>query len=233
MLGWIEAYLASKNLLDIAPSRIFNCDVSAFLLNPQPKKVLTSKNKTSAYTRITTEEKECLTVLITGNAEGQLAPPMILYAYERIPGSIAAAAPQGWSLGHSKSGWMTQESFYEYITSNFYQWCLNSNIQFPIILYVDGHLSHLTMALSDFCISHQIELIALFPNATHIIQPMDVALFRPLKLNWRKVVLEWRMEHNGVSVDKINFATVLKRAIDMLETPRILSNGFRACLGTH
>lgn len=92
--GWfkeIETYLASKNLLDIAGSRIFNCDESAFLLNPQPKKVLAAKNKTTAYRRITTDEKECLTVLITGNAEGQLGPPMILYAYERIPGSIATA----------------------------------------------------------------------------------------------------------------------------------------------
>ena len=66
--GWfkeIETYLASKNLLDIAGSRIFNCDASAFLLNPQPKKVLAAKNDTTAYRRITTDEKECLTVLIT------------------------------------------------------------------------------------------------------------------------------------------------------------------------
>ena len=77
---------------------------------------------------------------------------MILYAYEKIPGSIATSAPPGWSLGHSKTGWMTQEYFYEYITSHFYQWCLDTNIEFPIILYVDGHLSHLTMALSDFAL---------------------------------------------------------------------------------
>ncbi|KYQ51499.1 hypothetical protein ALC60_09372 [Trachymyrmex zeteki] len=108
---------------------------------------------------------------ITGNADGQLAPPMIFYAYERIPGPIAAAAPAGWSLGHSKSGWMTQESLYEYVTSVFYKWCLDNHLKFPIILFIDGHRSYLTLALSDFCVQHE------------------------LKLNWNKIVATWRMEH--------------------------------------
>ncbi|KYM95351.1 hypothetical protein ALC62_14002 [Cyphomyrmex costatus] len=157
---------------------------------------------------------------------------MILYAYERIPGPIVAAAPAEWSLGRSKNGWMTQESFYEYVTSVFYKWCLDNHLEFPIILFVDGHRSHLTLALSHFCVQHQIELIALYPNATHFLQPMDVALFRPLKLNWSKVVSTWRMEHGGVSVDKVNFALLLNKAISMLDTKRILGNGFKAC-GLH
>lgn len=200
-----------------------------FLLNPKYKKVLASKNQKAAYTRFTTDEKECLTVLITDNADGQLAPLMVLYAYERIPGPIAAAALAGWSFGHSKNGWMTQESFYEYVTSVFYKWCLDNHLEFPIILFVDGHRSHLTLALSDFCVQHKIELIALYPNATHVLQPMDVALFRPLKLNWSKVVATWRMEHDGISLDKTSFAPLLNKAISILDTKRILGNGFKAC----
>lgn len=128
--------------------------------------------------------------MITGNAAGQLASPMVLYPYERIPKNIAAAAPADWALGHSKNGWMEKESFFEYISGSFYKWCLKYNIEFPIVLFVDGHSSHLTLALSNFCVAHQIELIALYPNATHLLQPMDVSLFRPLKLNWSKVILE-------------------------------------------
>lgn len=49
--------------------------------------------------------------------------------------------------------------------------------------------SHLTLHLSDFCSANGIELIALYPNSTHILQPMDLAVFRPLKVAWRKEVI--------------------------------------------
>lgn len=61
---------------------------------------------------------------------------------------------------------------------------------------------------------------------------MDVVFFRPLKGSWSKVVLKYRMENNGVSVSKLNFAPLLKQALDMLDTPRILKNGFK-CTGLH
>ena len=37
--------------------------------------------------------------------------------------------------------------------------------------------------------------MALYANATHILQPMDVAVFRTLKENWRQHVHEWRSNH--------------------------------------
>lgn len=39
---------------------------------------------------------------------------------------------------------------------------------------------------SQFCEKNGIILVALLPNATHILQPMDVAVFRSLKEPWRK-----------------------------------------------
>lgn len=85
-------------------------------------------------------------------------------------------------------GWMTADSFYQYVSTKFYPWLVNNNIEFPVVLYVDGLTSHMTLALSQFCKEKQIELIALYPNATHIIQPLDVAVFHPLKSKWKKVV---------------------------------------------
>ena len=70
---------------------------------------------------------------------------------------------------------MTAETFYEYITNIFYPWLVKNNISFPVVLYGDGHSSHVTIPLVKFCKSVQIELIALYPNATHIIQPLDVS----------------------------------------------------------
>ncbi|XP_011858222.1 PREDICTED: uncharacterized protein LOC105555789 [Vollenhovia emeryi] len=85
---------------------------------------------------------------------------------------------------------MTSKSFYEYIANVFYPWLLSHKIKLPVILYVDGHSSHLTMPLSEFCRDKGIEVIALPPNATHILQPLDVGFFGPLKKNWLQAVNE-------------------------------------------
>lgn len=106
---------------------------------------------------------------------------------------------------------------------------MENNVSFPIILFVDGHSSHLTLTLSEFCSEKEIILVALYPNATHIIQPLDVAFFRPLKMSWKNTVHTWRMEHNGAKICREDFAPLLEKSIEGMENKiKIISNGFRA-----
>lgn len=190
--GWfkeVESYLKEKQLMEVVkdPARVFNTDESAFYLSPKAGKVLARRGDKHIY-QSSGDEKDNLTVLITGNAAGQLAPPMVVFPYERIPSSISATFPKEWSIGRSPSGWMCGSTFYEYITNIFYPWLLRQNIQKPVVFFLDGHSSHLTLHLSNFCVENEIEIIALPPNSTHILQPMDLAVFRPLKVYWKKAV---------------------------------------------
>lgn len=164
------------------------------------------------YQVINSDEKECITVLVTGSAGGTLAPPMVVFRYERIPREIALSVPSDWGIGRSESGWMTGETFFEYVTNVFFPWLEENHIQLPIILFIDGHVSHLTLHTSKFCDEKGIILIALFPNATHLIQPMDVAVFRTLKAGWRQKIYQWRLENiSNPVVKKTDFVHCLKK----------------------
>ncbi|KYN50385.1 hypothetical protein ALC57_00022, partial [Trachymyrmex cornetzi] len=121
------------------------------------------------------------------------------------------------------------ESFYEYITNVFYLWLKTNNIVFPVVLFMDGHSSHLTLPLSNFCRQHEIELIALYPNATHILQPLDVAVFHPLKMVWKKTVNNWRLENNGERLKKDMFAPLFKKTLDSIDLTSMAKNGFQTC----
>lgn len=180
----VKTYLTENNLLNILeePQRVFNCDETAFFLSPKESKVLVRKGDKAIYNFINSDEKECITTLVTGNAAGILAPPMVMFSFQRIPKNIVQSIPEDWGLGKTDNGWMTGESFYEYITNIFHVWLLKNDIPLPVILYVDGHSSHITMPLSDFCTKNGIILVALYPNATHILQPMDVAIPSTQKL---------------------------------------------------
>lgn len=68
----------------------------------------------------------------------------------------------------------------------------------------------------------------MYPNATRILQPADVSLFRPVKQFWKSAVREWLLENDGEVVTKQNFATVLKEGTEKIN-PLCIVNGFRAC----
>lgn len=90
--------------------------------------------------------------------------------------------------------------------------------------------SDMSMALSEFCSSHNIILIALFPNATHILQPLDVSFFRPFKVHWKNMVYQWKIANNGGKLFREDFAPLLQKTLStMVNKEQIIVNGFRTC----
>jgi len=165
-------------------------------------------------------------VLCTYSAKGGVPPPMVLYPYKRIPTSILAMFPEDWVIGRSDSGWMVSSTFYEYISNGFFPWLIKNNIQFPVILFLDGHKSHLSLELAEFCAANKIILYCLPPNSTHIMQPCDVAIFKPLKASWKSVV--GKNKRSGNPITKTNFVNYFKEAFNSVQTSSI-TNGFRKC----
>lgn len=155
---------------------------------------------------------------------------MIVYPYRRLPSDILNSIPDpSWGVAHSDTGWMKSETFYEYEGNVLYPYLKKKNVVFPIILFLDGHRSHLDKNLSDLCTKLNIILIALYPNATRVLQPADVSAFRPLKEGWRKGVLDWRRENPNSELTKQNFTPTLHTVIKNFENKKdTITNGFRA-----
>lgn len=95
-------------------------------------------------------------------------------------------------------------------------------------MFVDGHKTHLTYPISKLCTYLKIILIALYPNATRILQPADVSCFRPLKALWKHGVMKWRRNNPFSQLTRAEFAPILNEIISDL-VPESISNGFRAC----
>ena len=165
----VQTYLESIDLKNIEPNRCFNLDESCFLMAPKSHQVIARRGMKSVYKIINGNEKENATVLFNLNAKGDLAPAMIIFPYTRIPRVIVEKIPRDWSVGRTDSGWMTSDTFFSYMRDVFHPWVVSQGIQFPIVVYMDGHSSHITLPLVLFCRKNSIELIALYPNATHLL----------------------------------------------------------------
>jgi hypothetical protein len=214
----VHAYLSEKQLTHILedPIRVYNGDETCFWLCPKNKKVLAPKGTRNVYE--IHHPKNNITVMFTFSASGDVTPPMVIYAYKRLPSDILKSVPDEWGLGCSDNGWMKNQLFYEYIENVFHPYLKRKAIKFPVLLFVDGHCTHLTYEIGELCSKVQIILVALYPNSTRIMQPADVAVFKPLKEGWKKGVLNFRRENPDEVLTKEKFAPVLKTVVDNRKT---------------
>lgn len=124
----------------------------------------------------------------------------MVYPYKKPPRAIVESLPDEW--------------IFDFVKNGLNEWLLKENIQKPILFFVDGHRSHMSIELSQFCDENGIILYSLPPNATHLMQPADVAVFKPLKEYWRQAVRSWQNENAGKCLTKFDFAPVLKIAVE-------------------
>lgn len=69
---------------------------------------------------------------------------MIIYPNKRLRAAIHNSVPDEWGIGCSDKRWMTIEIFHDYISNILHPYLKKHNIELPIILFVDGHKTHIT-----------------------------------------------------------------------------------------
>lgn len=122
---------------------------------------------------------------------------------------------------------MNSDTFYSYIANNFFPWLTEKHITTPVILFVDGHISHRSLKLSEFCLENKIILVSFLPNATHLQQPMDVVVFKPMKTKWASTINTHKCENPGVeSISKPDFCQLLEKCLNDCMTPELIKKSF-------
>ncbi|XP_033220991.1 uncharacterized protein LOC117175391 [Belonocnema kinseyi] len=206
-------YLTEEEALDILkdPSRMYNLDETGVQTCPK-----------------TGQEKQSITVLCCYAASGTVVDPMVVYPNQRIAQDVMQGVPENFAVGRSPSSWMISATFYEYIADVFYQRLVRKQEEFPVLLVFDGHKSHINLELHEFCVEKRILLICLPPNATHILQPCNVGIFRPLNVEWRKVVRN-HQARSIQSITKVNFAPLFHEAFNKASKVETIQNAFATC----
>ncbi|KAG5883640.1 hypothetical protein JTB14_025143 [Gonioctena quinquepunctata] len=87
----LKEYLETNKINDIMinPARVFNGDESGFSLCPKSGKVLAPKG---------CQEKDNITTLVVFSADGEVAPPLVVFPYVRPPKAVVENMPPKWVL---------------------------------------------------------------------------------------------------------------------------------------
>ena len=126
--------------------------------------------------------QEWITGIECVSAAGVAVPPLLIFKAKHTNTAwIPAQTPAKWRFSTSNSGWTSDSHGYEWLTTVFEPLTRPEDPTTRRLLTMDGHSSHITANVIAFCMQNAIDLMILPPHCSHILQPLDVGVFAPLK----------------------------------------------------
>ena len=122
--------------------------------------------------------------------------------------------------GISDSGWMDGANFLSWFTKLLLSAVSYLTETAPVLLFLDGHHSHISLELIRRAHGSNVLLLCLPPNTTHLLQPLDVGVFAPMKSAWRAILKRYKLETKGQRVGKEDFPSLIAKLWDTSFTPQ-------------
>ncbi len=98
-----------------------------------------------------------------------------------------------------------------------------------MLLLLDNHWSHLSVAGIDFCLSNGIVLLSFPPHCSHHLQPLDWSFFGPLKQYINTAADHWMRTHPGKTLI-YDIPSIVAIALPRATTSSNITAGF-VCTG--
>ena len=196
--AWFE--LLDKELTQAGvktlPEHIFNVDESGFVTDPKSDVVLARKGAKRVNQAIGGSGREQITVNCGGSASGMVLPPYVVYKGKNLYHDWTQGGPEKASFTTSDKGWMEGPQFLDWFHRLFLKETDHLKHHTRVLIF-DGHASHLTLALAREAKENNVIILRLPAHLTHLLQPFDRSVFRPVKLCWQQLLREFARTHNG------------------------------------
>jgi hypothetical protein len=115
--------------------------------------------------------------------DGTSIPPLVIFKGEGgicehwLPEDV----PDDWFVSCSSKGWTSDAHGLEWMKQCFEPATrVKANGEMRLLIY-DGHGSHASDTLIDYCMKNKIDIIMLPAHSSHVSQSLDVSCFAPLK----------------------------------------------------
>ncbi|KAJ4457110.1 hypothetical protein PAPYR_7505 [Paratrimastix pyriformis] len=127
---------------------------------------------------------EHITLAMAITASGKKLKPFLIFPRATMPDLPDSAAK--YAVGGSDNGWITAVLFLEWLELVFGPYIAKcrqklGNPTARALLVMDNHATHQSDDIRAWCEKHLVDTLYLLPHATHLMQPLDVAVFGPFK----------------------------------------------------
>jgi hypothetical protein len=225
---WFQLVQAIVKEYGITNEDIFNFDETGFQMGViTSHTVITGTERRNRPKAIQPGDREWVTVIQGVSAAGWSIPPyVILKAKHHQAAWYSNEIPKDWVIGVSENGWTTNEHGIEWL-KHFNSYTQARCIGSWRLLIFDGHESHHSFEFLSLCEQNRILPLCMPAHASHILQPLDVGCFSPLKRAYGTEISRL-ICHYINHIDKLSFLPAFKTAFEKAITKDNIHAGFRA-----
>jgi hypothetical protein len=210
---------------------ITNVDAMGFVMGISPRtKVVTRQGKKNPGIK-QDSKREFITALEAVSADGFVFPPYLIgkgneHIFDWYKNVRKDDHNAHWAV--SQKEWTDSKIGYDWLT-NVYDPISKAHCPGePRLLILDGHVSHINYKFLTFCEANNIVVFCLPPHSTHLLQPLDVGLFAPLQLAYRKAIEDYFLT-TTIGINRDIFFPLYKEACQQAYTFRNITAAFKKC----
>jgi hypothetical protein len=212
---------------NIQPCNMWNMDEHGIALGVCTNSyVLGSSNKKRSYVK-SPESREWVSIIEVVSPHGGFIRPLIIFKGIAPQTTHFPMDTPDYCYTSSANGWTTNAKGLSWLKTMFEPETRPQNNEWRLLI-MDGHGSHTTIDFLWYCKQNKIHLLFLPAHTSHVLQPLDLGVFAPLKSRYRSEIAALASLDDASPVKKQRFITCYHLARKETFTPRLLRVGWQA-----
>jgi hypothetical protein len=226
--GWFRLVENTITKYGITLADIYNFDETGFMMGMIASgMVVTGTERRGKPKLVQPGNREWVTAIQAVNAEGWLIPPFIVVAgqYHLSNWYQESNLPGDWAIATTQNGWTDNETGLEWLKHFDEHTKTRSSGRYRLLI-LDGHASHHSADFEACCEENNIITLCMPAHSSHLLQPLDVGCFGPLKKAYGREI-ERLIRCSITHVSKTDFFPAFHSAIQSSITKVNIQGGFR------
>lgn len=208
------------------PDTIYNVDETGISTVQKNSRILAPKGLKQVG-KCTSGERGTLTTVINAcSAAGSYVPPFFIFKRKRMNPLLMKQSNSNMVASVSDSGWITEQLFVDWLY-HFKSFARPSATN-QILLVLDNHECHISLAAYEFCKKNFIHVLKLPPHSSHRMQPLDLTFHGPLKTAYNKECEAHIVNHPGSKITTFAVVGIYTKAFNRITNIEKAVNGFKA-----
>ncbi|XP_045453927.1 MFS-type transporter clz9-like [Melitaea cinxia] len=207
-------------------NRIYNVDETGISNVQRNSRILAPKGQKQVGMISSGEKGTTITVVCAFSASGNYIPPFFIFKRKRMNAQLLRGGNSDMIAAVSDSGWINENLFVDWL----HHFISNAkpSVEKPILLVLDNHESHVSLACYLLCRKNGIILLSLPPHTSHRMQPLDLTYFGPLKTAYNRECDLYMASNVGQRITQYEVVELFTKAFNRISNIEKAASGFRA-----
>lgn len=213
----------------IPPEHRYNMDETGILEGRGSNGLVLGSAETNSVIIKQPGSRYWTTIAVCISAAGRALSPLVIFKGLKVqnqwfPDEVDFLA--GWAFEASEKGWTSDAIALKWLQEIFIPQTKPKTPQRRLLI-VDGHGSHTTDEFLYECHQNDIYLLFLPPHTSHVLQPLDISVFSPIKTYYRQALAKYHNLEDSTPYGKITFLRCYHEARKLGMTERNIRAGWR------